>query len=417
MAGGGFFGNPDGIERLAHALAGPDGRSGGVAQAIREVRVHVSQTVDSLVPADWTGKAADAFAQTLKDRDVRDLANLSDAAVGLGVLLFSLAAELSVANRQAERARQTAHDAGFGFDIDSSGDTSGDWLHRIEQQIPGLVNADLLKTAHAEMLAARRRAEQAWDAARHLLGNVRVPRIGSDTVHQAERWGFDHAALPANIQGRHTTESKLPPTTRRPKQYADQQRQDGISFVHTHCASIVQAAKHYGVPAEAIAGAILWEAVEDPHSSRREAAVALGPGPGKVHWVEGPGTPNAAEQAENDGKIPPPLPGVIAGLADLGPGAGALSALIRRFRVLDPDSAIQYIGAILSDDVEIYKKIAHVDISQNIGVLLTLYEEGYAEDKARERAANPSQPPQIGADMGPWVMEHLPWVRAQLPCL
>jgi hypothetical protein len=318
--------------------------------------------------------------------------------------LIRLAADLRAANRKGEQARQTANDVGFGFDIESSGNTSNDWLHAIEQHIPGLVDAHLLITARDEMLAARHIAEQAWDTARHALGSLQVPRIGSDTLHQAERWGLDHAKLPGDIPDRHKKESKLPPTTQRPDGYAEQQRRDGIDFVKRQCARIVQLAKQYGVPAEAIAGAILWEALEDPHSSEQEAMVALGPGPGKVHWIEPAGTPNAAEQAENHGKLPGVHPG-IRGYVE------------RRQRVTDPDWAIRYVGAILSDDVDIYRQVAHVDISQNIGVLLTLYEEGHAEDKAAAHATDPSTPPGLGADMGPWVMEHLQWVRAQLTCL
>jgi hypothetical protein len=407
----GFFGDPDSVDRLMHALVGSAGH-GGMAEVVREVRDQVTKTVGSLVPSVWSGDAASAFAQTLNNQDVSNLRAISEAATDLAAPLARLASDLRVANSRGEQAKQIASDVGFGFgfDIDSSGNTSDDWLHAIEQHIPGVVDSHLLSIARDEMLAARHIAENACDTARHALVNVQVPRIGSDTLHQAERWGFEQAALPGNIPGSNDRKGTgLPPTKPRPNSYVEGQRKGAMSMVQQCCARIVQVANQYGVPPEAIAGAILWEALENPHHSK-PALLDPGPGPGKVHWYELPRTWNAAEHAEDQGKLPAVLPSVF-GDAE------------RKPRVTDPDGAIRYIGAILADDVDIYRNIAHVDISQNVGVLLTLYEgvrggpETTAADLAAAREHDPSAQPGMGNAMGPWVMENLQWVKAQLPCL
>jgi hypothetical protein len=407
----GFFGDPDSVERLIHALVGSDGH-GGTAEVVREVRDQVTQTVGSLVPSVWSGDAASAFAQTLNSQDVSNLRALSEAAGDLAAPLARLASDLRVANSRGEQAKQIASDVGFGFDIDSSGNTSDDWLHAIEQHIPGVVDAHLLSMARDEMLAARHIAENACDTARHALANVQVPRIESDTLHQAERWGFEQAALPGNIPGRDDRKGTgLSPTKQRANGYAERQRKHAMNMVQQCCARIVQVANQYGVPPEAIAGAILWEALENPHASE-PGPLDPGPGPGKVHWYEKPGTWNAAKHAEDQGKLPWALPGV--------PGE---AEAVRKKLVTDPDGAMQYIGAILADDVDIYRNIAHVDISQNVGVLLTLYEgvkdgpEKTAADLAAKREHQPSAQPEMANAMGPWVMANLQFVKAQLPCL
>jgi hypothetical protein len=402
LAAIGLFGDSDSVERLARALGGADGHS-GVARALEELRDRVSRTVGSLVPDEWSGEAADAFARQLSGQDVRDLQALSGAVSGLGNLLLRLAADIRVANGRGERAKATAHAA--GFDIDSHGTlSSSDPLHAVEQLIPGAVDTHATTAARDEMLAARRVAESAWDAARRALANVPVPRIGTDTWLQAEKWGFANAAPPHPFPpGRGATLTGLPPTEPRSDPSVEVQRTGGIALVQQHCQQIVEAARQYGVPPEAIAGAILWEAIEDPAGLAQRMGITRGPGPGKVHYFE-LGKPAAAGLAEIDGKI------------------NRSSSVVDRFqRVRDPDSAIRYIGAILSDSADAYRKEAGVDISQDVGVLLTLYEEGDAEQKARSlsaaRAHDPSASPSPGGDMGPWVVENLPWVRGQLTCL
>jgi hypothetical protein len=417
LTGSGLFGDPDSIERLTEVLLGANGyiSAGRIAQ---EVGDQVDSAVAQLVPNEWDGRAAHAFAERLRDGDVHNLRALSEAASALGVLLTNLAREIRAANRRGEYAKGIANAA--GFDIDTSGRLSSDLLHSlehsIEQLVPGTLDTHAMVSACDEMVAARRIAEDAWSAAGHALESVRVPTIGKGTVQEAESWGFRYAPVPGNVpaRGKGNVATGLPPTQPRPDKDTERQRVDGIRFVHEHCEQIVQVAKHYRVPPEAIAGAVLWEAVEDPHvlppgpRGQVEELAERGPGAGKVHWYE-LGRPTAAEQAEHDGKIPGVLPAAL-GLAQ------------RRFRVTDPDWAIRYIGAILRDDADRYEEATRkrgnaIDISTNIGVLLTFYEgvDGGPEGAAARDDLN--QGPLPGNDMGPWVMEHLPWVSEQLTCL
>jgi hypothetical protein len=254
------------------------------------------------------------------------------------------------------------------------------------------------------MLAARHIAESAWDAARHALASVQVPRIGKDTLRQAEAWGFETAS-PARGPG--VVRTGLPPTERRANQYAEQQRLDGISIVRERCDWIVRIAGLYGVPPVAIAGAILWEAVENPHANVLKALAGPGPGPGKVQWYnrKNPRLPTAAEEAENDGKLP-----------------RSAEPLARRQHVVDRDSAIRYIGAILRDSADRYREATRkrgkaIDISADVGVLLTFYEGVDGGPEGAAARDDLSVGPEMGNDMAPWVVGNLPWVNEQLTCL
>jgi hypothetical protein len=57
--------------------------------------------------------------------------------------------------------------------------------------------------------------------------------------------------------------------------------------------------------------------------------------------------------------------------------------------VMDPDSSLQYIAAIIRESIEAYKSIAGFDISKNPGLTATLYNTGGVADRARQlRATN-----------------------------
>src|SRR2546428_9173017 len=105
MAGGGLFGSPDSIERLAHALCGPKG-NGGTTNVVREVRDQASHIANDLVPNEWRGPAAGAFLQMLSHRDVPDLTALSEATSALGAPLIQLALDIRAANRLADDAKE-----------------------------------------------------------------------------------------------------------------------------------------------------------------------------------------------------------------------------------------------------------------------------------------------------------------------
>jgi hypothetical protein len=395
LAGKGLFGDPDSIERLVHALLGSNGH-GGAAKTVQDVRDQVGQTVGSLVPNEWSGDAANTFAQVLSERDVPHLTLLAAAAREIAAPLGQLGVNLRVANQKVEHAKELATNAGFDIALISS-----ILLGEIDPFVGAVVDAHIVKPIVDEILAARHIAQAAWDEAQHALVNVQVPSISKDDLQQAETWGFSNVPLPRNAQpDPHPISSGLPPTTPRPYFYSEQQRTDAIQLVQQYCDKIVRVAKDYAIPPEAIAGAILWEALENPYKAPGQSTVDPGPGPGKVHKGD-------ADRAERYGKNPLPR---------------SASEAAQRQRLQDKGWAIQYIGKILSDDATIYKEGTArrgkaIDISQNIGVLLTFYEgvaggpEGAA---ARDSLVNG---PAAANSMAPWVLRNLPWVRAQLTCL
>ncbi|AQS40847.1 MAG: Hypothetical protein BHV28_01220 [Candidatus Tokpelaia hoelldobleri] len=72
-----------------------------------------------------------------------------------------------------------------------------------------------------------------------------------------------------------------------------------------------------------------------------------------------------------------------SGLPKLSAGNGA--GLYRT--IMDPDKTIAYIAAIIRSDIDTYRQIADMDISQNPGITATLYNLGGAQTRARALAA------------------------------
>ena len=390
-----IFGDSDGIERLARTLAG----SGSAAESVREVRNQVLRVTDGLVPGEWRGLAADAFAQQMEGRDIPDLSSLSDAADALGALLIQVAHDIRIAKQRFEHATELALRAGI--------DLGAALAHPEQAVIGGLLGGAPAVEAIEEFAAAWRIAQHARNTARHALASVHVPGIGTDTLVRAVEWGLSPGAEHPPADDRGARYSGLPPSAPRPSPSDEQQRKQAIAQVQRHCDEIVATANRWGIPPEAIAGAILWEALENPVRGRR-VWEDPGPGPGKVHCFNDDLSKTVAEKAEEHGKV-----------------AKARIPEVRFARLLDPSWAIKYIGAILSDEVDIYRqpppKGPGVDISQNVGVLLTLYEGGNAEGRAAKLAADrktqPDKQPGMGDYMGPWVVANLTWVRDQLTCL
>ncbi len=156
------------------------------------------------------------------------------------------------------------------------------------------------------------------------------------------------------------------------------------------------AAARYGIAEEAIAGAVLWDALENPY---KRPFLRLGPG--KVRPCRF-GGPSAAELAERAGLVP-----------------FAPASALARWRLLRrPDSAIIYISAILASHAADYREIAGVEISDDPAVLCTLYQGGKSAERARRlarrRLRDPGAIPRAADEMGPWVAEHIDFVRAAL---
>jgi hypothetical protein len=172
------------------------------------------------------------------------------------------------------------------------------------------------------------------------------------------------------------------------------QRLTAIRQVSDTCATISAAAKQYRVPAEAIAGAILWEALENPYHRPFWRL-----GPGKVHPSES-GEKSEAEKVEEEKRVTPPT----------------ASTKERGARLQDPVWAIVYIAAIMRRHADNYWTIAGVDISADTGILCTLYQGGHSESRAKDLAArrskDPSARPMIGDDMAHWVLKNIDWIKS-----
>ncbi len=56
-------------------------------------------------------------------------------------------------------------------------------------------------------------------------------------------------------------------------------------------------------------------------------------------------------------------------------------------QIMSPDTSLDYVAANIRVEIDIYKKIAGFDISQNPGITATLYNLGDAATRARELKA------------------------------
>jgi hypothetical protein len=187
----------------------------------------------------------------------------------------------------------------------------------------------------------------------------------------------------------------LSPVQPRNRRTFEIQRAETVTLVSRHAMDIRAAARRNGIPPEAVAGAIVWEGVENPYR-RRLARL----GPGKVRPVQPWGT-TEARRVEAEGRIAP-----------------ASGVLNRFLRARDTNWAIAYIAAIMGRHADVYERVASVTIRDDVGVLCTLYQGGRSEKRAarlaRERKQGRSARPVAGNEMGPWVVAHLEFVRSLL---
>jgi hypothetical protein len=192
--------------------------------------------------------------------------------------------------------------------------------------------------------------------------------------------------------------SGLHPGQPRRRRGIERQRLNALEQVRLRRQLISEEAGRHGIAEEAIAGAVLWDALENPYT---RPFLRLGPGKVRPSRL---GDLSAAELAEE------------AGLVPFSPG-GALA----RWRLLRrPDSAIVYIAAILACHAADYREIAGVEIGDEPAVLCTLYQGGDSAERARRLAArrrqDPGAMPRPADEMGPWVAEHMDFVRSALRC-
>jgi hypothetical protein len=184
----------------------------------------------------------------------------------------------------------------------------------------------------------------------------------------------------------------------------EQQRVETLQIISDYQDLIHgEAAKHH-IPPEAIAGAILWEALENPYSRS-----VFRRGPGKIRSTpDNPlGGKSDAESAEDAGLIEKP-----------DSDDASQRDQLRGERLMKPGWAIQYAAAIMRWHADNYLKIAGVDISGDASLLCTLFQTGGSEERAAKLAErikeDPDAKPAANDQMGAWVNTNLGDISALL---
>jgi hypothetical protein len=214
-----------------------------------------------------------------------------------------------------------------------------------------------------------------------------------EVTQSASRWARRRGGL---IPYRRRRVSGLHPAEPRRRRGLERQRIAAVEHVRSHRGLIRAAAGRHEIAAEAIAGAILWDALENPY---KRPFLRLGPGKVRPSRLGGR---SAAEAAERAGRVPFSPP----------------SAVVRWRLLRRPDSAIVYIAAILASHAADYREIAGVEIGHDPAILCTLYQGGESAKRARRladrRLHDPGAMPRAADEMGPWVAEHIDFVRGAL---
>jgi hypothetical protein len=234
------------------------------------------------------------------------------------------------------------------------------------------------------------------------------------------------------IAQRGFTPTGLAPTTPRSNPDKEKQRNLAINIVRQYAWTIFFNARKYKVAPEAIAGAILWEGLENPYDFTRPGFTRTNI-PGKIHPRSYFGEECVAEVVENEGLVPFPqfrqqlLTLQLAGGLD--PSSftllelQSLISVDREERLREPATAIMYIAAIMDHHARNYEKLAEYpklqaqdyDIRKDVGVLCQLYQAGDSQRTApifeKRFIANRNARPIVGDEMGKWVRNNINFVR------
>ena len=174
---------------------------------------------------------------------------------------------------------------------------------------------------------------------------------------------------PFSNPGRYSGLMPWKPRSKNPNDNDESQRQKSITIVEESACDICEVAEQYNVPAEAIAGAILWEGIENPYPALRSWYFPEGPVggrtniTGKIHPYEG----SIAEEVEREGRVPPLVSS---------PSVDLVAA--RTYRLRHSYMAIVYIAAILDREAERFQTASRSTREQ----LGTLYGDFYIRDQA-----------------------------------
>jgi len=214
--------------------------------------------------------------------------------------------------------------------------------------------------------------------------------------------------------------SGLPPWMPRNDSNKERQRLEAINIVKSNSKYICQEAKRYNITPDAIAGAILWEALENPYDP---CDIRTGI-PGKIHpYQRHPlemGKPTEIEKVEQEGRV----------LWEFGPGP--VYGQFHRLPFLqDPRNAITGIAAILDRSASIYEALPitraardGINIRNQAGVLGALYQggnpegrsQGFLERRIVDRKDVDGVRPRIPTRkddkeaLGEWVSKYRSWI-------
>jgi hypothetical protein len=196
----------------------------------------------------------------------------------------------------------------------------------------------------------------------------------------------------------------------------EQESQRARSIVLFNQQFIREMASQYQVPAEAIAGAIIWEADNNPRTLWRRIGHLLGLAQGGTignihlrgsHFFE----KQEAEKVEEEHRVP----------------HKTRNDAERRALLNEARPAITYIAAIMRRHADNYVRIAQFDLTRDledeqdkIGTICFLYHAGLSEDRATRfkarRQTNRQERPnwRQNSDLANWVVGHLSFIRALL---
>ena len=207
----------------------------------------------------------------------------------------------------------------------------------------------------------------------------------------------------------------LPPWQERDDQYKEAQRQWALNLVKENIAYICEVAHRHYVTPDAIAGTILWEAIENPYN-----------------WARGQGPLIFTRPGGSDDYG-------IAGKIHLDPGSEAIKLLPDLIKVRpevsglsqedlenkfieDPTLAIESIGLILDRAATLYAERARgyipgFSIRDQAGVQGALFQGGIdgrlgaLADRLYDEKSNYRPQLPEGEKMGPWISQYRWWIR------
>ena len=251
-----------------------------------------------------------------------------------------------------------------------------------------------------------------------------------------------------------TRYSDLHPDEERDDWYDEQQRQWGIGIVADNRDYIIETAEHYNVTADAIAGVIYWEAIENPYNFWTRGANPLGlltrPGtildfgiPAKIHTSSNDIAAVVEDKVEQRRPEAFVYDGLIYDIQENRTYYLTEKELREQRLLRDPTVAIEYIGAILDNHATKYKTTVeeattidedegsvrpNFTIRDQAGILGILFQGGFSDERekliSKKFKENPDtaqpefpQPDVPGEDvetMGAWISQYRGWIKNSL---